>query len=166
MARFVAASFFILPGSAPHRSMQPHIKHRRRASLAATLALAAFGSLGCGGEGPALVPVKGKVLLNGQPLTTGNVTTMPPSGRGAFGPIQSDGTFELTSGREAGALVGLHKVAVVAVEGEAFQGAEAPATGPAKSLVPQRYNNPETSKLTIEVKADGENAPVLELTTP
>jgi hypothetical protein len=129
------------------------------------LALLLGSALGCGGDGLELVPVKGTVLLNDKPLTTGSVTTLPPTGRGAYGAIQPDGSFELTSGREPGAVIGTHKVAVLAMEGEASQGAETPAGPPNKSLVPARYNNPQTSQLTIEV-VDGKNAPVLKLVSP
>ena len=110
-----------------------------------------------------MAPVEGKVLLNGQPMTAGRVMTTPPSGRGANGIIQVDGTFELkTHNVGDGALVGTHTVAVVAYEGKAT----GPEAGPGKLLVPQRYINDMTSGLTIEVKADEENAPVLELASP
>lgn len=140
-------------------------KIRRRIFLVAALALPLLSLPGCGDEAVELVPVKGKVLLNGQPLTIGSITTTPPTGRGAYAPIGPDGTFELTSGREPGAVPGVHKVAVVATEGAGFQGAEAPATT-GKSLVPAHYNNADSSELTIDVKADGDNSPVLELTGP
>jgi hypothetical protein len=85
---------------------------------------------------------------------------MPAAGRGANGAIQSDGTFELITGNVGGASIGTHKVAVAAYEAGARQG---PESGPGKLLIPQRYASPETSELTIEVKADGENSPILEL---
>jgi hypothetical protein len=121
-----------------------------------------MSSFGCGGKTPSIVPVRGKVLLNGQPLTTGRVLTQPSAGRGANGIIKSDGTFELsTLGDRDGASPGTHKVAVVA-----YQSVGAgPEAGPGNLLVPERYTNPESSGLTIEVTADGENAPVLELTS-
>lgn len=129
-------------------------------SLLVVVALAA--SVGCGDSGPALAPVRGKVLLDGQPLKFGNVLTQPKAGRGANGAIQPDGSFELNSGREPGALIGLHNVAVVAYEGgDAARGPEA-AQG--KLLTPQRYANAENSGLTIEV-VRGENAPTIELTS-
>ncbi len=118
---------------------------------------------GCGPRGPSVATVKGKVLLNGQPLTKGQVGTIPSAGRGANGIIQPDGSFELNTFRKGdGALIGTHKVGVAAFEG----GAKGPEGGNGKLLVPQRYTNPETSGLTIEVKADGDNAPVLELKSP
>ncbi len=119
---------------------------------------------GCGPRGPALAKVKGKALLNGKPLTKGSIGTLPVAGRGANGTIQPDGSFELNTFRKGdGALVGTHKVGVAAYEDVAGKGPEA---GNGKLLVPQRYTNPETSKLTIEVSSSGENNPVLELTSP
>jgi hypothetical protein len=119
---------------------------------------------GCGPKTPTVVPVRGKVTLNGQPLTTGNVLTLPPSGHGANGPISKDGSFELrTFGKNDGALVGPHKVAVVAY---APTGKSGPEAGIGKVLTPDRYINPETSGLSIEVKAGETNAPTLELTSP
>jgi hypothetical protein len=126
------------------------------------LALAAFSSLGCGESGPAYADVEGKVLLDGKPLTKGFVTTQPAAGRGANGAIQSDGTFELNSGRIPGALVGTHAVAVVAHENPGAEGAEADM---GRLLVPQRYVSASSSPLSIDVQEDGENAPVLELTS-
>lgn len=139
--------------------------------------------LGCGGEGGwlwtlvvlivlaiagcdsgrSLAPVKGKVLLDGQPLTTGLLVAIPPAGRGANGQIQSDGTFELsTNGDGDGAAIGTHKIAVIAYDGEPGAGPEA---GYGKLLVPKRYVNPETSGLKVEVKPDEDNYLELRLTT-
>lgn len=121
--------------------------------------------VGCGRSTPPVAPVNGKVRLNGKPLTTGNVVTMPASGRGAHGVIDSDGSFALrTFGNNDGALLGMHKVAVVAYEAPA--GASGPEAGYGKRLVPKRYTNPETSGLSIDVKSDDDNFPVLELKSP
>jgi hypothetical protein len=128
--------------------------------LAATLLVVTL-CVGCGDSGPTLAPVTGTVLLDGQPLATGHVITQPTAGRGATGPIQSDGTFTLSSGREQGALVGRHQVAVVAYEGG---DSTSPEATQGKLLVPERYIAAETSGLTIDV-IDGENAPTLELSS-
>jgi len=133
---------------------------RRSWILAVAVAIACSG---CGDEGAELLPVNGKVILDGEPLTIGNVITMPPAGRGANGAIQSDGSFTLRTGDQVGAVPGTHKVGVVAYEAPANAGPEAEQ---GKPLVPQRYAAPESSGLTIDVKSDGENSPVLELTSP
>ena len=75
--------------------------------------------------------------------------------------IQSNGAFTLSSGREPGALVGTHQVAVVAYEGAASSSPEAPQ---GKLLTPQRYATAATSGLSLDVTS-GENTPTLELTS-
>jgi hypothetical protein len=118
--------------------------------------------LGCGHRA-AVAPVKGKVLLDGRPLTTGVVNTLPSAGRGAHGEIQSDGSFQLhTFANNDGALIGDHKVAVAAYDPSAGRTPESPD---GKLLVPSRYTNPETSKLKINVQPSGNDNVVLELTT-
>lgn len=52
---------------------------------------------GCGGAATERVPVAGKVLIDGQPLVSGNIRFVPGEGRPASGKIQSDGTYRLTS---------------------------------------------------------------------
>lgn len=57
---------------------------------------------GCGGKvdsGPALVPVTGKVILDGKPLVGATVTFNPTQGtpgNGAFGVTDAEGKFTLT----------------------------------------------------------------------
>ena len=108
-------------------------------------------------------PVHGIVTLDGAPLTTGMVHFMPESGRVAKGKINGDGSYTLgTYGDEDGAIVGRHKVFIIALEGEsevAFESDE-----PVKSLVPERYTSPGTSGFEIEVKAGETNEVPLELT--
>ena len=117
---------------------------------------------GCSESGPNLAPVKGKVLLDGQPLSSGRISTVPAAGRGANGAIQPDGTFELTTESPGdGAVVGTHAVSVVSYA----PGGEGPEGGRGELLVPERYTTDLTSGLTIEVKPGEENAPVLELTS-
>jgi hypothetical protein len=124
--------------------------------------LIAIACSGCGSKSP-VARVRGKVLLDDKPLAMGSVVTLPRAGRGATGAI-NDGEFELsTFGTGDGALIGTHKVAVVANEPSNSTDAEAP---PGKLLVPQRYTNPATSGLTIEVKAGEVNTPTLKLTSP
>jgi hypothetical protein len=117
---------------------------------------------GCGGSKPPLGIVKGHVELDGTPLATGAVITNFASGRGAQGVIK-DGRFELgTFSAQDGALVGTHQLAVIAQEKPQGSGPEAKA---GKLLVPERYTNPNTSGLSIDVKA-GNNSPMLELKSP
>jgi hypothetical protein len=128
----------------------------------AFLAAYALVCAGCGAKS-SVAQVHGKVELDGKPLQSGAVSTIPLAGRGAHGAIR-DGSFELgTFGQNDGALIGTHKVAVIAYEPTPGKGPEA---GPGKLLVPQRYANADTSGLEIEVKAGETNTPTLKLTSP
>lgn len=116
---------------------------------------------GCGApEAPELAPVRGKVCYRGQALTTGTIVFAPDPTRGPPGPlatatIRADGTYQLKSGDAAGAAPGWHRVTVVAVaEGAAVKGQR--FTVP-RSLVPEKYRDPELSGLSCEVKGGQEN---------
>jgi hypothetical protein len=134
---------------------------RRRYCWTTSIVLFVIACAGCGKKST-VAAVRGKVLLDDQPLTAGAIMTLPKGGRGAQGAIHN-GEFELgTFAKNDGALIGTHQVAIVAYEGGLGRGPEAKL---GKLLVPQRYTNPETSGLTIEVEP-GENTPTLKLTSP
>lgn len=119
---------------------------------------------GCGRNSGNFAEVKGKVLLDGKPLTIGSVITLPKQGRGARGTIDSAGEFSLsTADLGTGASVGTHHVAVVAVEQP--DSANFNPEAPVRSLIPQRYGHAETSGLIIEVPPQGVSDVVLELST-
>jgi hypothetical protein len=118
---------------------------------------------GCGKTTPQTAPVNGKVTLNGQPLTSGTVITIPEAGRGARGVIGADGSFALqTYEKNDGAIIGRHRVGVVAL----MVAGKGPEGGFGKSLIPARYSNPESSGLSVEVESGKTNTPTLELTSP
>jgi hypothetical protein len=75
---------------------------------------------GCGGSGPKLTSVKGKVTIGGTDLKAGVVTFIPDTLKGnknakgpAIGKINSDGTYTLTTEGKDGAPLGWYKVTVV-----------------------------------------------------
>ena len=108
--------------------------------------------------------VRGVVLLDGKPLSTGVVRFLPDAGRSATGQIQSDGTYSLgTYTQSDGALIGTHKVAIIANESG---GDDRPAyerfNQKTKTLIPERYAAAGTSGLTFEVKP-GDNVANFEL---
>jgi hypothetical protein len=114
-------------------------------------------SIGCAEKGPELTEVTGQVLIDGKPLTTGSVVTLPAKGRGARGTIDAEGNFTLsTSDMGVGATPGKHQVAVIAMEESDNPSPEAPR----RSLIPQRYASAETSGLFINV-TPGEMEPVV-----
>ena len=129
--------------------------------LGSVLLLAA-ACTGCNKQTSSIAVVRGKVLLDGQPLANGGINTIPAAGRGSSGVIRN-GEFELgTMSKNDGAMIGTHRVAIVAREASQGGGPEAAA---GKSLIPERYSNPDASGLTIEVKAGEVNTPTLDLTS-
>jgi hypothetical protein len=106
----------------------------------AALLLVPFLGAGCGSsaaQGAATLPVKGKVVLKGKPLTKGTIRFEPEgAGKEGFGEIQPDGTFVLTTyKKDDGAVVGNHRVSINTID----------------KSVPVKYGSPNTSKLEIEV---------------
>jgi hypothetical protein len=88
---------------------------RKRIVLAALCCGFCWGcGAGGGGARTALIPVKGKVTYKGQPVAKGRIKFAPDGyGRPAYGRLQSDGTFSLTTDREGdGVIVGPHRVTV------------------------------------------------------
>lgn len=112
---------------------------------------------GCGGSGVKpianLVPCRGTVTLDGQPLPHGMVglePLEPGAGRSANGAIK-DGHFELaTSASAAGVVVGKYRVSVQSVSQEKTS-SPAEMAKPPKSLIPKKYNDIKTSGLEVEV---------------
>jgi hypothetical protein len=106
----------------------------------------AFVSGGCGSsDAPPLatLPVAGKISYKGKPLTQGTVTFAPEDGFGreASGPIQSDGSFTLSTFKTGdGAVPGVHRVAVT---GTGKNG---------KELIPPKFRNTSSSRVEVEVK--------------
>ena len=100
---------------------------------------------GCGGNPGAhaavTIPVKGKVMFKGRPLTQGTVVFEPEdSGREAHGEVKPDGAFLLSTFKEGdGAVPGTHRVAVSGV-GKV-----------GKITFPVKYQNPSSSKTAVEV---------------
>ena len=130
------------------------------------LAILSLLAAGCGGGNklPPLAPVKGKVSVDGQPLTRGMVqfspdTTKGASGPTAVGPIDASGNYELTTDGQSGAMVGPHRVSVVA---RAEPKNEMDTLPP--SLIADKFSQPSTSGLSFEVIAGQTNTIDLPLT--
>jgi hypothetical protein len=132
--------------------------------------LAAFAGVflaGCGHSPdlPPMADVHGQVTLDGKPLPRGFVQFVPDPVHGTTGPtavgkIDADGHYALITAGVPGAIVGFHKVSVESTEEQ--KRLDAP---PPPSLIPKHYNNPDTSQLIREVKADQDNVINLELTS-
>lgn len=130
--------------------------------LLVSFLLALSVATGCS-RGPKIVPVRGKVLYNGEPLRFGSVMLQPEAGQPARGVIQSDGTFQLTTFSEGdGATVGANRVRVTSYDSQA---PDAPSNAGGESalgklLIPRKYINIHTSGVEVEV-IDGDNPEVV-----
>src|SRR5262249_52460349 len=72
---------------------------------------------GCGDGRPARVPISGQVLIDGKPLAYGSVRFVPSDARASLAQLDSTGRFTLNCfDREDGAVLGKHRVSVMAAE--------------------------------------------------
>ena len=132
---------------------RPVARYRRLSGLFLFGLLGALLS-GCG-QGETLVPVTGKVTIDGKPLGTGSVTFEPDSSKGtkaqvAAGEIDAQGNYKLMSGGKEGAAPGWYKVAVIAQEPADSKN---PYAIP-KSIVNSKFRDVKTSNLSVEVVAN------------
>ena len=97
-------------------------------------------------NGPKVVPVSGQVLIDGQPVTAGFVRFIPNDHRAAFGELDKNGRFTLTTDfnhENDGCVVGRHQVEVVA--------RDHPTETSTRYLVPKKYSDLSTSELTVDI---------------
>jgi len=119
-----------------------------------------------------VVPVRGTVTLNGQPLADAQVAFFyqgqTPSGYpGSGGKTDAQGNYVLTTGRQKGTLAGKHKVAVSKMtmkDGsplkvqEGIDEEQLKMQGAIVESIPPPYNDPTNTPVTFDVskdKADG-----------
>ncbi|WP_428304112.1 hypothetical protein [Lacipirellula sp.] len=115
---------------------------------------------GCGGKSS---QVSGKVTLDGKPLERGTVGFTPINrGMRASGVIESDGSYTLSTNRDAGLESGEYTVTVVSRE-PAPPGSQGPPI-PGPYITPQHYASEATSGLKFIVES-GSNTIDLELTS-
>lgn len=94
---------------------------------------------------PRRVPVAGRVLIDGKPLSFGVVQVWPADGRQANAMLDKDGRFRFTTYDEHdGCLLGTHPIAVIARE----------QITPTKMYwhTPKKYARPESSELTVTIE--------------
>lgn len=121
------------------------------------LTLLALGLVSGCQRGPvALSQVSGKVSYKGFALAGGTIVFSPDASRGEAGPIaqgkiNADGSYQLATGEAPGAVPGWYRVTVISY---ARSGASVPGERFATplSLIPEKYRDPELSRLTCEVK--------------
>lgn len=124
---------------------------------------------GCNSK-PAIAPVSGKILYNGQPLPYGNVVFQPSKGQPAGGAVQPDGSFRLSTFSEYdGAIVGPHKVRVSCYASQRPSAKANKGGGEAtlgESLIPSQYGFADSSGLTADITPEGNDSLVFELAGP
>lgn len=126
--------------------------------------------VGCSDSEFDIVPVSGRITLDGEPLAGGVVNFQPratansdTAGPGSSARIADDGSFSLTTVRDGpGAVVGVHRVKIYSYSPESPIASDSDA-GPSKERVPDWYNY--RSKLEFEVSPEGNEAADFELTT-
>jgi hypothetical protein len=115
---------------------------------------------GCFGSNAA--SVSGVVTLDGKALASGNVSFYPESTEGApaYGQIDAQGRYTLSTGTDAGLMPGKYTAAVVATKEPPMatdaQGVEIPPI----PITPAKYGDVGTSDLKVEVKAGRNDIPL------
>lgn len=130
----------------------------------------ALGCLGCSSE-ERLHPVSGKVMYKSQPLAGALVTLHPqgsndPRTERPNGFTQKDGTFTLTTGQKAGAPAGQYLVTIICSRSTQPAGkGKIINTGEDDSVdvLGGMYANPNTSKITVEIRPGNNILPPIEL---
>jgi hypothetical protein len=108
--------------------------------------------------------VSGNVTLDGKSIGPG-MTVFTPVGDGkpATGSIESDGSYTLLTGREAGLTAGTYK-AMVSIRELPKNMKPGDRPPPGKLLIPEKYEQVDTSGLQYEVKP-GRNTIDIEMTS-
>jgi hypothetical protein len=132
------------------------------------LILAAVAVVSGCSKGPDLVPVSGKITLNGKPLPFGLVIFQPSNGQLSQGEI-TNGEFKMSTRSPGdGATVGLQLVSIVCYEANdpakkaQFSG---PQTSLGRCLVHNDYTRSGTSGLSVTVPPEGKTDVVFELSS-
>jgi hypothetical protein len=116
---------------------------------------------GCGGDSGELpaVPAGGTATFQGKPISKGTIHFQPEKGRPASGPIEG-GKFTLTTYKDGdGAVAGKHLVGVEVTEEVKDKDGDTTV----KYIVPQKFANPTSSKITAEVPPGGKTDIVIDV---
>lgn len=104
---------------------------------------------------PPLLPVSGRVFVNGRPLDRGLVTYFPDSSKGNTfdiaprGEVQNDGSYSLKTRGEPGAPAGWYRVSVFATR---TPPPENPGGWVPDWIVDEKYVRPASTDLLVEVR--------------
>jgi hypothetical protein len=126
-----------------------------------------------------LVPIKGKVTLDGQPLADANVSFAVPDGKNptgftsASGMTDSSGLYQAKTGDKYGVPPGRYRIAVskwATPNGQPFKAdpangldeIQAQMSGAMKQMVPEKYADVQ-NQLTVEIAPDRKDPVDVEL---
>ena len=154
----VTPTFPYIPGGLFSPMTNPKVPYRVL-SLAIIFAVIS-GVSGCGGMGSEkVVPVTGRVMVDGMPMSQGTVTFMPDESKGnktqltPGGMIDGSGNYKLMTGDREGAPPGWYRVGVSPM-GMSMGGGMPTQSDPTKlekSGPNKKYQLPSTSGISIEV---------------
>lgn len=103
-----------------------------------------------------LVPLTGKVTLDGAPLPIAIITFMNVSnGPSGYGSMEGNGEYFAKTGSQSGLMPGDYRISVVAYQPEKV--VDRTHAKPMKVIAPERYANPETSGFRYTLKPSGGN---------
>jgi hypothetical protein len=130
------------------------IPPRRLRGSGAIAALLLSALVGCEGRGAgAGVPIAGTVSHKGKPIARGSIAFVPEEGRGrAAITTIAEGRFALDA--DGGLAPGRYKVAIAATEG---------GDDEVRSLIPERYADPDTSGVEFTVPTRGDKDVAIDL---
>jgi hypothetical protein len=107
---------------------------------------------GCGKR--ELVPLTGKVTLDGQPLPTALVVFHPEAdGSSGYGSVDTDGSYYAKTGSQTGLKPGKYRITVVANKPEVVNYQAGPKVP--TPITPTRYASPETSGFVVTLTDSG-----------
>ena len=125
---------------------------RRASCVLAGASLLFLIATGCGRR-VALVPVAGRVTLDGNAIVNASILVQPGAGPAARGVTDGDGRFALsTYGEQDGAIPGPAVVSISRYERVAQAAADEGEPPLGKNLLPARYADPATSGLRAVIE--------------
>lgn len=125
----------------------------------AVFLLLAIGLVGVGGCGPQLAEVRGRVTLQGQPLSDGSAIVFSNEERGTFiqAPLNEDGRFRVEMAEGWGLPPGTYEVSVIPppLTGPPQADGKQPGQTVRSRDIPMKYRDPKTSDLRLELPRGG-----------
>lgn len=126
-----------------------------------SLILLSLGCAGCGGGGPPLAKVSGKVTCQGQPVAKLVVHFVPQGAHESWGGTDNDGVYHLHYDRQRdGAVIGKHNVWVEVrpsnpKEDHALQAGTLKLHSALEQIL-AKYGNAQAPALSVEVREDNQ----------